>query len=153
MNFLKDNLLTILIFLPIVGVALMALHEAFWGKNEDTQKKLAIGFTLLNFAVSLFLICPTWFKSDTPGPQLVQDVPWISAMGLDIHYHVGVDGLSMWLIILTTILFPIAILGSWNSIHKRMREFLFCLLLLESGIIGVFVSLDMFLFYVFWEVM
>ena len=153
MSFLKDNLLTILIFLPIAGVALILLLEAIRGKNEETQKRLALGFALLNFVISLVLLLPSWFKAENPNPQLVQDVPWITAYGLDIHYHVAVDGLSVWLVILTTLLFPIAILGSWNSIHKRMREFLFFMLLLESGVIGVFVSMDLFLFYVFWEVM
>src|SRR5882724_3109666 len=153
MNLLKDNLLTLLIFLPIVGVALMALHGAFWGKNEETQKRLAIGFSLLNFVLSLLMLRPSWFNGDNSALQLGIDIPWISTLGLNIHYHVAVDGLSVWLVILTTLLFPIAILGSWNSIHKKMREFLFCLLLLEAGIIGVFVSLDLFLFYVFWEVM
>ena len=132
MNLLKDNLLTILIFLPIVGVALMALHGAFWGKNEETQKRLAIGFSLLNFVLSLLMLRPSWFNGDNSALQLGIDIPWISTLGLNIHYHVAVDGLSVWLVILTTLLFPIAILGSWNSIHKKMREFLFCLLLLES---------------------
>ncbi|HZS46656.1 MAG TPA: NADH-quinone oxidoreductase subunit M [Blastocatellia bacterium] len=142
-------MLTILIFLPVAAVGLMLLHESFWGKNDETQKKLALGFTLLNFVLSLVLIAG--FKSDTTELQFVQNVPWIKSLG--INYHVGVDGISVWLVILTTILFPIAILGSWNSIHKRMREFLFFMLLLESGVIGVFVSFDLFLFYVFWEVM
>jgi len=153
MNLLKDNLLTILIFLPIIGVALMALLGSFWGKNDETQKRLTFGFSLLNFVLSLLLLRPSFFNGDSSAMQMVIDIPWMDSLGLHIHYHVGVDGLSVWLVILTTLLFPIAILGSWNSIHKRVREFLFCLLLLEAGIIGVFVSLDLFLFYVFWEVM
>src|SRR5882724_4499860 len=153
MNLLKDNLLTILIFLPIIGVALMALHGSFWGKNDETQKRLTFGFSLLNFVLSLLLLRPSFFNGDSSAMQMVIDIPWMDSLGLHIHYHVGVDGLSVWLVILTTLLFPIAILGSWNSIHKRVREFLFCLLLLEAGIIGVFVSLDVFVFYVFWGVM
>ena len=77
-------------------------------------------------------------------------MPWISSP--PIHYHVGIDGLSLWLVLLTTLLTPIAVLVSWKSIEHRAKEFFAFLILLEFGLIGVFVSLDLFLFYVFWEV-
>ena len=81
--------------------------------------------------------------------QFAEPEPWIPAWG--ISYRVGVDGLSLWLVILTTFLTPLALLGSWTSIHDRVREFVVFMLLLEAGMIGVFVALDLFLFYVFWE--
>ena len=80
----------------------------------------------------------------------MQNTPWVEAM--KINYHVGIDGLSLWLVILTTFLTPIAMLISWSSIDQRVKEFFAFLLLLEFGMIGVFVSLDLFLFYTFWEV-
>ena len=83
--------------------------------------------------------------------QFAEQRPWIPAWG--ISYHVGVDGLSLWLVILTTFLTPLCLLGSWSSIEKRVREFVVFMLLLEAGMIGVFVALDLFLFYVFWEAM
>ena len=83
--------------------------------------------------------------------QFVERRPWIPAWG--ISYHVGVDGLSLWLVILTTFLTPLCLLGSWSSIEKRVREFVVFMLLLEAGMVGVFVAQDLFLFYVFWEAM
>ncbi len=83
--------------------------------------------------------------------QFAELAPWIPSWG--ISYSLGVDGLSLWLVILTTFLTPLALLGSWTSIHDRVREFVVFMLLLEAGMVGVFVSLDLFLFYVFWEAM
>ena len=83
--------------------------------------------------------------------QFEQSVPWIPSLG--VQYHVGIDGISLFLVLLTTVLTPIAILSSWNSIEKRVREYYLFMLMLETGMIGVFVALDLFLFYVFWEVM
>ena len=85
------------------------------------------------------------------GMQFEERAPWIPAYG--ITYHLGIDGISYWLILLTTFLTPLALLGSWNYIEKRVREFVVFMLLLEAGMIGVFVALDLFLFYVFWEAM
>src|SRR2546425_7825938 len=77
------------------------------------------------------------------------NVPWIPTP--NIHYHMGVDGISMWLVVLTTFLTPLCVLISWKSIHERVKEFFILLLILETALIGVFVSLDLFLFYFFWE--
>jgi NADH-quinone oxidoreductase subunit M len=92
----------------------------------------------------------TGFESGHAGQQFVTNVIWIQ--NPEIHYHVGIDGLSLWLIILTTFLTPIAVLLSWNSIHDRSKEFFAFLLLLEAGLIGVFAAWDLFLFFVFWEI-
>src|SRR5260370_11595858 len=74
---------------------------------------------------------------------------WVRSGGM--AYHLGLEGLSLWLVILTTFLTPLCLLGSWTSIHSRVREFVVLMLLLEAGMIGVFVALDLFLFYIFWE--
>src|SRR6185369_10431795 len=86
---------------------------------------------------------------DQAGFQFEQNVPWISSP--NIHYHMGMDGISMWLVVLTTFLTPLCVLISWTSIHERVKEFFILLLVLETALIGVFVALDLFLFYFFWE--
>src|SRR5262249_19646857 len=78
-------------------------------------------------------------------------LPWIEAFG--ISYHIGVDGISLFLIVLTTFLVPVTILGAWTAVENRVREFVISMLLLETGMLGAFVALDLFLFYVFWEAM
>ncbi len=83
--------------------------------------------------------------------QRVVDVPWIQSLG--VHYHVGVDGISLLLVMLTTLIGPLAVLSSWDAIQTRMKEYYAFILLLQAGMLGVFISLDFFLFYVFWEVM
>ena len=83
--------------------------------------------------------------------QFVEDVPWIQTLGA--HYHVGIDGITLLLVLLTTLLGPLAILSSWTAIEDRMKEYYAFMLMLQTGMLGVFISLDFFLFYVFWEVM
>ena len=110
---------------------------------------VANGFGLLGFLVSL----PLWFWFDrgAAGFQFVEKADWIPSIG--VSYFFGVDGISVLLILLTTLLGFIAILSSWTAINERVRAYYMFLLLLQAGMIGVFCSLDMFLFYVFWEVM
>jgi NADH-quinone oxidoreductase subunit M len=139
-------LLTIITFLPIAGIVALV----FVRKGETVQKWIALVFTLATFLTSLAL--PFGFNSGG-GLQFETNVPWISAFDLGVRYHVGIDGLSIWLVLLTTFLVPVALISSWNSIHKRLREFLISMLALETGMIGVFVAMDLFLFYLFWEVM
>ena len=109
----------------------------------------ALVISLAIFVVSLGLLIPYWFQYPS-GYTFSTDIPWISYP--PIRYHVGLDGLSLWLVLLTTLLTPIAVLVSWKHIDHRVKEFYAFLMLLEFGVIGVFVSLDLFLFYVFWEV-
>ncbi len=138
------NLLTIVLFAPLAAF-LVAL---FLPKDRHTVRWFALISTLAEFLVSLGLIGPV---AAAPGKlALVNDVAWISSPA--IRFHVGVDGLSLWLVILSTLLTPICVLISWNSIEKRAKEFYAFLLLLEFGVIGVFLAQDLFLFYVFWEV-
>ena len=131
---------------PFFGVVLLL----FVGKEKaQTAKVVGILTSVITFVFSLHL----WFHFDSqmPGFQFVQQFVWIG--GLNISYHVGIDGLSLLMILLTTFLTPIALLGTWNSIEKRVREYTMMILLLETGMIGVFASLDLFLFYIFWEAM
>jgi NADH-quinone oxidoreductase subunit M len=137
------HLLSVLVLLPVAGAVVVVLT-----RRETLQKVFGLVFSTLEFALSLLMLGS--FR-DVAGMQLVEKRAWIPAWG--ISYHVGVDGLSLWLVILTTFLTPLALLGSWSSIGKRVREFVVFMLLLEAGMIGVFVALDLFLFYVFWEVM
>jgi NADH-quinone oxidoreductase subunit M len=142
----SQHLLTLTIFLPLVGV--LALF--FVNKEKGPAIKL-VGFltTVATFAVSLFLYFG--FEVSVQGFQFREYAVWIA--GLNISYFVGIDGISLLLIILTTFLTPLALLGTWNSVQKNLRGFTMMILLLEVGMIGVFASLDLFLFYVFWEAM
>lgn len=147
MDFINSNLLTILILIPIAGAVLTLAHQMFW-KQESQLKWLTLGFTLVNFVVSLALFS----SSATAGPGgffFEQNVPWIKAIGT--NYHIGVDGLSFWLVLLTTFIMPIAVLSTWQAVEKKATAFYVFLLLLESAMIGVFVSLDLLVFYLFFE--
>jgi len=145
MTFLSQHLLTALVFLPVAGAAAIALTRR---EAETAQKLLGLGVSTAVFLLSLLLV--RGFEA-VPAMQFVEQRSWLPAYG--ISYHLGVDGLSLWLVILTTFLTPLCLLGSWSSIEERVREFGIFMLLLEAGMIGVFVSLDLFLFYVFWEAM
>ena len=143
-------LLTIITLLPLVGAAALLFVARGERPNLNAAKWTALLFATATFVLSLAL--PLGFDS-TGGRQFETNVPWISAFDLGVRYHVAVDGLSLWLVLLTTLLVPLALISSWNSIHHRLREFLIAILALETGMIGVFVAWDMFLFYLFWEVM
>ena len=134
------HLLTLLVALPLVGAVVLVLVP------RQVVKAAALVITTLVFGLSLLLL--RGFEA-IPGMQFEEARPWLPAYG--ISYHVGVDGLSLWLILLTTFLVPLALLGSWHSIHERVRQFNVFMLLLEAGMVGVFVALDLFLFYIFWE--
>ncbi len=147
MDFINENLITILILLPVVGAVLTLGHQIFW-KQESQLKWVTLGFTVLNFLVSLALFSKT-AVAGASGFSFEQNVPWIRA--INTNYHVGVDGLSFWLVLLTIFIMPIAVISSWNAVEKRKTAFYVFLLLLESSMIGVFVSLDLLVFYLFFE--
>src|SRR6266700_6185086 len=130
----------------IVGPALAAV--VVLAAPERWAKHIALAASLLEFAISVPL---WWVFQPAGGMQLQLDVPWIPSWG--INYTVGVDGISLFMILLTTFLVPLSILGRYNYITTRERWFYALMLVLTSGMIGVFVSLDLFLFYVMWEVM
>ncbi len=134
------------VFLPLLG----ALYLLFIpSQQEEKIRQYALGTALLTFLISLGLL--TGFDSDTADFQFVSQANWIEDFG--IQYAVGVDGISLFLILLTTFLTPLVLLASWGDIHTRVKEYQFFFLLLETGMLGTFVATDLFLFYVFWEVM
>jgi NADH-quinone oxidoreductase subunit M len=138
-------ILSLVTFLPLLGAVLMIFLPK---EKASLHRYFALAFALITFVVSLVLYFH--FDGAVADPQFVEKTGWL---GYGINYHLGVDGISLWLILLTTFLMPIVILSSWTSIQKRVKEYLIFMLLLETGIIGVFVSLNLFLFYVFWEAM
>ena len=140
------NLLDLVIAAPLVGFFILLFVPR---GQEQTIKMAALVLSILVFLGSLLLIPPV-LNGPANDFKLVTDIAWITIP--PIAYHVGIDGVSVWLILLSTFLTPIAILISWNHIDKRVKEFFAFILLLEFGLVGVFAALDLFLFYVFWEV-
>ncbi|HIN33002.1 MAG TPA: NADH-quinone oxidoreductase subunit M [Nitrospirales bacterium] len=136
------HLLSWIIFLPLAGAVLVTLI-----RDEKWIRLVALGVTVADFAVSL----PLWtqFDTTTHAMQFVERVPWIKTF--NVHYAVGVDGISVLLILLTTLVTPMGILCSWQVIRSRVKEYMILILVLETGMIGVFCSIDFFLFFVFWE--
>lgn len=147
MDFISENLLTILILLPVVGAVATLAHQMFW-KQESQLKWLTLGFTLVNFLISLVLVFDKGTASAS-GFLFEKNIPWISA--INTNFHFGVDGLSLWLVVLTTFIMPISVISTWHAVEKRSTAFYIFLLLLESAMIGVFVSLDLLVFYLFFE--
>src|SRR5438309_283203 len=145
MNVITSHILTVVTFTPAVGALLLLSYNK---EHVRSIRAFALIITILTFIFSLHLIAH--FDSTTPDFQFGIKVPWMPAYGID--YSMGVDGISVFLILLTTLLSPLSILASW-SVHERLKEYFVFMLLLETGMIGVFASLDFFLFYVFWEVM
>ena len=147
-------ILSFLIFFPVVGA--LAAYLA----GERNAREVALGVGAVEFLVSLPLFwtfvpggrCAVdGFPIDAPAFQNCAKIAWIPDWG--IHYQVGMDGISLFMVMLTTLLLPLMVLGSWTYIREGRRGFYACLLALTGGVVGVFVALDMFLFYVFWEVM
>src|ERR1700692_296259 len=144
--FQGGHLLSILIFFPAVGsLALLLLR----GDDHVFIRRIALIVSVAEFLFSLLLLRGASFASG--DYRLVEYGQWITTP--PIHYHLGVGGISFFLVILTTFLTPISVLASWSSIGHRVKEFFVMLLMLEVGVIGVFLSLDLFLFFLFWEVM
>jgi NADH-quinone oxidoreductase subunit M len=137
-------ILTLVTFLPLAGaLALLVLP-----RSERAVKWGALIISVATFLVSL-LLAFNFDSGKSSGFQFETNVQWIPTP--NIHYHIGIDGISLWLVILTTFLVPLSVLIQWNSIHGRVKEFFCLFLVLETAMIGVFVALDLFLFYVFWE--
>ena len=139
-------ILSAVTFLPLVGVALLLLtrEDSPYGRRNILNVSLLT--TVFTFVLSLFI----WigFDNANPGFQMVEKAEWL---GTGISYHLGVDGISMLFVILSTFLMPFCVLASWHSVEKRLREYMIAFLLLEVFMVGVFVSLDIVLFYVFFE--
>jgi len=140
------NPLVIITFLPLLGFILVLILPA---KNKTLIRWLTLVFTLMTFGISLWAL--SGFDKTNPNPQMEINVLWVQLGSLDINFHLGVDGLSILLVLLTTFLMPLVILASWKSIQEQVKGYMAFFLLLETGMLGVFLSLDLILFYVFWE--
>jgi NADH-quinone oxidoreductase subunit M len=145
------HLLSILVFLPLFGALVVAFTPRQYLR---TIRALSVGFTALELVISLRLLFTRTFEAvdwSRAGYRFVEAHAWVESLG--ISYKVGVDGISLWLVLLTTALTPIALFASWTSVDTKVKEFAISFLLLECGMVGAFVALDLFLFYVFWELM
>ena len=138
MNFLDQNMLSLVTFVPLVGALLLVAFP----RRDREIRIFSLIVSLLAFLLSLHL--PVHFHRGQSGFQYQIDKAWISSP--NIHYHMGIDGISLWLVVLTTFLTPLCVLISWKSVHDRVKEFFILLLILETALIGVFTSLDLFLF-------
>jgi NADH-quinone oxidoreductase subunit M len=140
------GLLSAVTFLPAAG----ALALAWVPRGRTTTLRAgALAASAATFGLSL--VCVLRFDPTVAGYQLTETAPWVPALGAG--YHVGIDGISLPLVLLTTFLTPLALLSAWRAVEERLKEFVLTMLVLETGMVGVFVSLDLFLFYVFWEAM
>jgi NADH-quinone oxidoreductase subunit M len=146
---MTTHLLTLIIAVPLIGGLLVLFVPNRDEQGARTIQRIGLAVSLVTFALTLLL----WSRFDGASAefQFVELAPWIPAFGID--YHVGVDGISLWLVVLTGFLTPISLLSSWESIEKKTKEFTFFVLALEAFMLGVFVALDLFLFYVFWDAM
>jgi NADH-quinone oxidoreductase subunit M len=138
--------LSLITFIPLTGALIIMLIRQ---ERQQLIRVVAMAVSLVDLALVLYML--TLFRTDGHYMQFVEKTAWIPSFG--ISYHLGVDGISLLLILLTNMLDAISILSTWNAITDRVKEFMICMLILETCVIGVFVSLDLFLFYVFWEVM
>jgi NADH-quinone oxidoreductase subunit M len=140
---LNDSILTLITFVPLVGAAVVAVLP----RRGRVIQGFTLLVTLITFLLALHL--PAHFVYGQAGFQFEQNSPWIQSPA--IRYHLGVDGISMWLVVLTAFLGPMGVLASWKTIENRTREFYLLFLIQQTAMIGVFVSLDLFLYYGFWE--
>ena len=139
----QSHLLTVVTFLPLLSVAAILILRS---DDHIWIRRIALAASLAEFLISLLLLRGSYLGNSEYQFQELHN--WI---GTAIHYHLGVDGISLFLVLLTTFLTPISILCSWESIHENVKGFFVAILVIESAMIGVFVSLDLFLFFLFWE--
>jgi NADH-quinone oxidoreductase subunit M len=146
MNFLTDNILTVVTFFPILGVVLLLIVGGDDESGKNLSRWIALATSLVTFALSLWM----WSRFDpaNAGFQFVENYEWI---GTSIGYRMGVDGVSILFVVLTALLIPACVLSSWGSITSRVREYMIVFLILETLCIGVFTALDLAMFYVFFE--
>ncbi len=146
MAFQDVYLISVLTWLPLVGAILVSLIP---GEEKGILKWFAFGWSLLVFFLSLILL--VGFNDANPDFQFAEKFQWIAA--LNISYAVGIDGISLWLVILTTFLTPLVILSAFGAVEKYVKGYMFSMLFLETAMLGALVAMDLFLFYVFWEMM
>jgi NADH-quinone oxidoreductase subunit M len=138
--------LTLVTFFPLAGILVILFLRQ---EQKNAIRWVALVTSLITFGISLAVLAQ--FSPRDPDLQLVINLPWIQVAGWNIAYHMGVDGLSILLLLLTTFLTPISILSTWTAIEDRVKDFMLFFLLLEIGMVGVFLAQDLFLFYIFWE--
>ena len=148
MQFYNAHILSVVLFTPLVGAILLLLVPR---DSENLHRVLGNVFGMLGFVISLPLVWKFSLEAAAPRFQFAESADWIPSIGA--HYSLGIDGISLLLVMLTTLLGAISILSSWSAIKLRRKEYYILFLLLQTGMLGVFMSLDFFLFYVFWEVM
>jgi NADH-quinone oxidoreductase subunit M len=147
---MTDHLLSLVTFFPLLGLLVLLFLPK---ENGGMLKGFTLAVTLVTFIISLPLAFDDVFKTSA-GMQYVENYSWINIGNyFQMNYHVGVDGISLWLILLTTFIMPIAVLSTWHSVDKHIKGFMALCLLLETAMLGAFISLDLFLFYIFWELM
>src|SRR5437899_3206038 len=137
--------LSLLIFFPLLGA-----FGALLVRKAEAAKWIALVASVITFVISLAVYLQ--FNSGESGYQMTEQMPWVVLPGIFFTYFVGIDGMSMMLVLLTTFLMIVTIVGTWNSINRSVPGFMALMMVLETGMLGVFCSLDLFLFYVFWEV-
>jgi NADH-quinone oxidoreductase subunit M len=145
MNYLLHPL-TLVTFFPLVGVVVLLFLRP---EQKTAARWVALITSLVTFGFSIAVLAQ--FNPSNPDLQMVVDLPWIPLASWQIHFFLGVDGLSILLLLLTSLLTPISILSTWNAVEDRVRDFMLFFLLLEVGMNGVFLAQDLFLFYIFWE--
>jgi len=138
--------LTLVTFFPLVGVLVLLFLKP---DQKNAARWTALVTSLITFGISIAVLVQ--FRPAVPTLQMVINIPWIQVAGWNISYQMGVDGLSILLLLLTTFLTPISILSTWTAVEDRVRDFMIFFLLLEVGMVGVFLAQDLFLFYIFWE--
>ena len=145
MNFLLEPL-TLLTFFPLLGVIVILFIPR---EQKDTIRWTALITSLITFGLSLMVL--SMFNASNSGLQLKAQYDWITVSDWNIQYYLAVDGLSILLVLLTGLLTPISILSTWTAVEERVKDFMIFFLLLEIGMMGVFLAQDLFLFYIFWE--
>jgi NADH-quinone oxidoreductase subunit M len=142
--FLRDHILTVVVFLPLLGALLL-----FFFSDEVKIRWFTLAVTVVDFILATPLVCR--FDTTTHAFQFVERYEWIPAW--NIHYYLGVDGISVLFVYLTTLVGWVCVLASWTAIERKLKEFMITLLVIQAAMIGVFSALDFFLFYLFWEAM
>jgi NADH-quinone oxidoreductase subunit M len=145
MNFFLQPLTLVTLF-PLVGVLIILFLKQ---DQKNAIRWVALITSLITFGISIWVLAQ--FDPNNPDLQMVVKLPWIQVSNWTIEYHMGVDGLSILLLLLTTVLTPISILSTWTAVEDRVKDFMVFFLLLEVGMLGVFLAQDLFLFYIFWE--
>ncbi|PLX95025.1 MAG: NADH-quinone oxidoreductase subunit M [Desulfuromonas sp.] len=147
---MSEHLLSLMTFFPLLGMIIVLMLPK---NNGGLLKGATLVFTLITFAISLPLAFDPIFKT-SGGMHYTEFAEWISVANyFQMNYSVGIDGISLWLVMLTTFIMPIAVLSTWQAVTTNVKGYMALMLLLETAMLGAFISLDLFLFYIFWELM